>query len=290
MTEIFQDIEGCEVIVDDIIIWGEDKAHHKPLQSVLRKPLYQAPPRLQRLLLTLQQYDLKVVFKPGVQLVVADTLSRAYLDETLEELDSRVTVIFLEYLPVSEQKYEQFKRETENDTEFQTLRKVVMEGWPNEKSKIPTELIKYWNYRDRDEILCDNGVMFKSPKLIVPKTLKHEMLELIHESHLGMVKIKSRAKDTIFWPGMCSDIEEYVSKFTVCAQTQRSNAKEPMKPNEIPERPWSKIAIDICEIKGQYYLVLIAIIVNGQNKLILVVKTQSCTWRVSSRAMEYQMR
>ena len=83
------------------------------------------------------------------------------------------------------------------------------------------------------------------------------MLELIHESHLGMVKYKSRARDTIFWPGMCSDIKEYVAKCTICAQTQRSNAKEPVKPSEIPERPWSKIAIDICEIKGQNYLVSI---------------------------------
>ena len=97
--------------------------------------MYQAPLRLQRILLTLQQYDLKVVVKSRLQLVVADTLRRAYLDETLEELDSRVTVNFLEYLPMSEQKYEQFKRESENDTELQTLRKVVMEGWPNEKKQ-----------------------------------------------------------------------------------------------------------------------------------------------------------
>ena len=36
MTEIFQDIEGCEVIVDDIIIWGEDKTEHdRRLKQVL---------------------------------------------------------------------------------------------------------------------------------------------------------------------------------------------------------------------------------------------------------------
>ena len=229
------------------------ESDHKPLQSIFRKPLYQAPPRLQRILLTLQQYDLKVVFKPGVQLVVADTLSRAYLNETLEELDSRITVNFLEYLPISDQKYEQFKRESEKDDELQNLRKVIIDGWPNDKNKVSSELTKYWNYRD--EISCIDGLLFKSHKLIVPKSLRREMLGLIHESHLGMVKCKSRARDTLFWPGMCSDIEQYVAECRVCAETQRSNTKEPMKPSEIPERPWSKIAVDLCEIKGQHYLV-----------------------------------
>lgn len=41
------------------------ESDHKPLQSIFRKPLYQAPARLQSLLLTLQRYDLEVVYKPG---------------------------------------------------------------------------------------------------------------------------------------------------------------------------------------------------------------------------------
>ena len=77
------------------------ESDHKPLQSIFRKPLYQAPPGLQGILLTLQQYDLKVIFKPGVQLTIDDTLSRAYLNETNEELDARVTVNFLEYRQTS---------------------------------------------------------------------------------------------------------------------------------------------------------------------------------------------
>ena len=39
----------------------------------------QAPWRLQRMLLQLQRYHLKVVYKPGKELLIAITLSRAYL-------------------------------------------------------------------------------------------------------------------------------------------------------------------------------------------------------------------
>ena len=54
---------------------------HKPLEIILKKPLHDAPPRLQRMLLRLQQYDFVFKHKPGKELVVADTLSRAPLPD-----------------------------------------------------------------------------------------------------------------------------------------------------------------------------------------------------------------
>ena len=52
------------------------ESDHKPLQSILSKPLHQAPLRLQKMMLTLQRYDFKVKYLPGSELSVADALSR----------------------------------------------------------------------------------------------------------------------------------------------------------------------------------------------------------------------
>lgn len=52
---------------------------HRPLEAVFRKPRGSATPRLQRMLLRLQRYELEVTYVPGKYLYVADTLSRAYL-------------------------------------------------------------------------------------------------------------------------------------------------------------------------------------------------------------------
>ena len=65
---------------------------HKPLQSIFRKPLYEIPARLQKMVLTLQCYDLDVTYKPGSTLVVADHLSRNYLNETTEKLVDEFSV------------------------------------------------------------------------------------------------------------------------------------------------------------------------------------------------------
>ena len=55
---------------------------HKPLEVIMKKPLLMAPMRLQRMILQLQRYDLRLVYKKGSQLFIADTLSCAQLSET----------------------------------------------------------------------------------------------------------------------------------------------------------------------------------------------------------------
>ncbi len=42
---------------------------HKPLISIFSKPLLSAPKRLQSMLMTLQNYSLKVVYKPGPKML-----------------------------------------------------------------------------------------------------------------------------------------------------------------------------------------------------------------------------
>ena len=53
---------------------------HKPLASILKKPLSQAPKRLQALILRLHRYDVDFHYIEGSKLFIADALSRAYLD------------------------------------------------------------------------------------------------------------------------------------------------------------------------------------------------------------------
>ena len=55
------------------------ESDHKALQSIMKKPPPSAPPRLQRMMLRLQKYDVNVIYRPGTNISVADTLSRQFL-------------------------------------------------------------------------------------------------------------------------------------------------------------------------------------------------------------------
>lgn len=58
------------------------QSDHKPLESILQKPLAWAPRRLQNMMLRLQKYDYEVRYERGENLHLSDTLSRAYLQTT----------------------------------------------------------------------------------------------------------------------------------------------------------------------------------------------------------------
>jgi len=82
------------------------ESDHKPLESIFKKPLHQDPMRLQRVLLRRQRDNLKLMYKPGQELYIADALSPAYLHQQKENLleeDLALNWITAQ-LPISEEK------------------------------------------------------------------------------------------------------------------------------------------------------------------------------------------
>ena len=88
--ELLAIVFGCERF--NMYTYGaeiEVLTDHKPLESIFKKPLFKVPPRLQRMRLRLQKYNLKVRFVPGKFLYIADTLSRAF-DQSNAPIDSEM--------------------------------------------------------------------------------------------------------------------------------------------------------------------------------------------------------
>ena len=151
------------------------------------------------MMLTLQRYDLKVKYLP--ELSVADALSRSHLQETTETLipDLEVNEVQLTvHLPISPEKYAEFQKATADDPTMQALSTVVLNGWPGNKEELSGNVRGYWC--NRDEISSVDGLLFKAQKLIVPQSMRKEMLGRIHESHQGIVKCKQRAREFYFGP------------------------------------------------------------------------------------------
>ena len=108
----------------------------------------------------------------------------------------------------------------------------------------------------KNELSVNNGILLRGNRLIIPSSLRPEIIEKLHSGHQGFTKCQQQAKDSVWWPGIKKDIEEKVSKCIVCSK-HRLNHVEPLLPSPFPNRPWEKVGTDIFEWRNSSYLLVI---------------------------------
>ena len=227
---------------------------HKPLESIVLKPLHSAPQRLQRMLMRLQKYDLKVHYKKGKEMVLADTLSRAHpklVDISYAEFES---VDHKEFLPVSRKRWIQICKESKNDAVLVQLRSMISNGWPEQRREVPEPLRVYFDFRD--ELVLQDVLVFKGQQLVVPSSMRKELISVAHASHIGMEGCLRRMRESLFWPCMTSEVREYISKCDTCMSFRNNQPKQPLI-QEMVTRPWTKVAADVCELHGRHLLIVV---------------------------------
>lgn len=221
---------GCEIFFE--YVYGREfvvETDHKPLISIFKKPLIKCPARLQRMLIRLQKYDFKVVYKPGKDLFIADALSRAFLkNQKIEnnfDTDMEVCVIDMPY-KMTDKKCNELIKATSEDKVLQLLHKYIKQGWPKTINKVPVEIKGYFRYKN--ELIESNGLLFKGQQLIIPSSMRRDVINKLHYGHFGIVKCKNRAKDAFYWPGMCKQIEDVIVNCSTCLKHHVSQQKEPL--------------------------------------------------------------
>ena len=225
------------------------QSDHKPLEMIHLKSMHNAPPRLQRMLLQLQKYDMKIEYKPGSEMLLADALSRCPARYSQEiKLDLRV-----DYIAFTSAWIETLRETTCEDPVLSTVYQLVQHGWPKERRRVPNVAKYYWDFRD--ELSTDEGLLLKGPSLIIPAALRENYLQHLHEGHLSASKTITNARQHMFWPGIEADIKDYTRRCQVCIKRSRP-AREPLQPHEIPDGPWQKLGMDFFDLKGKCYILI----------------------------------
>ncbi|XP_049885516.1 uncharacterized protein K02A2.6-like [Pectinophora gossypiella] len=238
-------------------IWGcKDltiESDHKPLETIFKRPLTDAPPRLQRMLYQILPYNPKVVYKKGSEMYVADTLSRDCESLSSEDLNPENLQICT-IVPFTKPRREELENETEKCEELAELKKVILKGWPKTIEELPENLKKYWYYRETLSVY--NNIIFKNDRVLVPKSMVPLVMKHCHLSHKGVQGTLRLARDNVFWPDMAKDLTEYIKTCKACAKIQKDNQMEPIVIQRAPERPWSTVATDLFHLKGKDYIVI----------------------------------
>ncbi|KAK5853431.1 hypothetical protein PBY51_007214 [Eleginops maclovinus] len=234
------------------------QSDHKPLENIVRKPLLSAPKRLQRMMMRIQKYDVDVVYLPGKDMVLADTLSRAYLPEcsSFGSVEAEIeTVNMLQHVPISADSLSSIRSVTTQDLTLQKLIETMQQGWPNDKSKTPSEIRSYFSFQD--ELSHQDGIVFRGERVVIPDALRREITCRLHSSHLGIEGCLRRARECIYWPGMNDQIKTYVAKCDICRSVDYKQQKETLISHEMPNRPWAKVGTDLFSFDNKDYLITV---------------------------------
>ena len=167
---------------------------HQTLTSIWKKTIATSSLRLQRLLLTLAQYDVHIEYLRGKENVTADAFSRvAPLKPELQDCNTSLNNIekipvhhITQIAPASPERLQEICEATSKDPALSLLAKVVHEGWSQTISDCPHSIQSYWYFRD--EITCEDNILYKGVRLIIPQYERASTLKVLHMGYYAITR------------------------------------------------------------------------------------------------------
>ncbi|XP_064107886.1 uncharacterized protein LOC135216447 [Macrobrachium nipponense] len=129
-------------------------------------------------------------------------------------------------------------------------------GWPEGNDEIPNVVRAYSHTKDEYSVQ-DGRVNFKSNRIVIPLNLRHKIMQVIHSAHIGIEGCLRRARECIYWPGMNSDIKQFILSCEICNKFPCAQQKETLINHEIADRPWQKVGVDLMSIEKHNYLITV---------------------------------
>ena len=224
-------------------------------------------PRLQRLKMRLMAYNYTAQWLKGSKNDAPDALSRHPLHDpevtdALAELDTNddPEMSLTEIRAVGDQHHESLRlqeihKHAEQDEQYQLLQNFILKGFPKHRRQLPESCRRYWNVHQH--LTLDDGLIVYGCRLLIPSTMRKQVLDNLHKAHQGVLRTKQRARLTVYWPGIDNDIENLILTCRHCQDHLPSHTKEPIITKSRPTRPFQEIAVDLCSYAGQDYLITV---------------------------------
>ena len=221
------------------------RSDHKPLE-ILYSPRGKPAARILRWYIRLLPYRFEVKYRKGVG-NPADYFSRKPVsecsgeEETLAtEAEYFVNSVILEAIP-----------------HCLTLQEITVESLKDKMLQRLVKCVQENDWRDADdlskykavsmEIAHKNGIVMRGKRIILPHSLRPRAIRLAHGTHMGRTKTKQYMRGKLWWPSLDSEVESMVKECGVCQAVNPEGAEklEPLRSAPFPERPFSKVHIDL---------------------------------------------
>ncbi|XDV16481.1 hypothetical protein PO909_016174 [Leuciscus waleckii] len=135
-----------------------------------------------------------------------------------------------------------------------TLSRAPVKHTFTEVEKENEKLGPYWP--ERENLTVAGELLLRGQRIVIPRSMRQEILHSIHEGHQGIVKCRARARQAIWWPGLSVHINQLVENCSTCSQ-HRAEHREPLLTTSVPERPWQRVGTDLFFWEKNTYLLVV---------------------------------
>ena len=235
---------------------------HEPLVSLYNVKTAALPVRVAKHKSKLRSFQFRVKYEPGSKNPcdyasrhppaekTYTTVERETYGIEDEEEDREILVNRIDYGYIPDAVTLQvLQYETGQDSKLRNLKEDIKKG------KLRPELEKEYKSVFQEMTVMDEVVM-RGDRLLIPKALRADILALAHEGHPGIVSMLQNLRESVWWPKITTDTEQYVETCEIgCAAASARNTPPPMVIRQTPDRPWQHCSADYKgPIGGQYYL------------------------------------
>jgi len=230
---------------------------HKPLIGSFKKPLDSIDNnRLLRFRERLLNYSFEISWTAGKTHQIADALSRAPVfsppEDEVNAADVKVCFLGIEDpaltelidIAAADQDYQKIITALKSEKRLASL-----------PSDHPARAFK--NFWSELSIYENKILIFRSNRMVIPKSLRKKFLGYLHIAHAGVAKTRKLAQTLYFWPAINADIEALIDRCQLCQERRPKQPSESLQKYEKPTQPMSAVAADLYECKGRDYLILV---------------------------------
>ena len=147
---------------------------------------------------------------------------------------------------------QEVEKESDKDPELSKVRSCILTDDQWESVDVAYRSV-------RQELNVLGKLVIRGTRLVIPKILQKNVLNLAHEGHQGIVKTKQRLRSKIWWPNIDKEAEKVCRTCHGCQVVQWSSRPEPMARTRLPESPWEIIACDLIGPIGNNIYILAVI-------------------------------
>lgn len=233
-------------------LWGRQFvicSDHLPLKSIFgenKRIPNLASSKLIRWATVLSAYQYKIIHKKGTLIPHADALSRLPSSELVKDYETNFLFLSTPLISV-----EEVAKMTKEDPILSNVVKFVLDGFPKVVKN------EYKVYAKNSMCLTtQNGCVYFGNRIVVPVTLRHKVLELIHFGHAGITRSKLFARSYIWWPNLDSDLNRTIASCKICRSFLNKKNNQYRTPWPRSCTPWERVHLDLFDFNNNKYLII----------------------------------